>query len=186
MAPTLAEKFGPSGYVPFPSEVILEDRTGQPAVSTEILALEGALPMFRPRIHITDPALRSALVGVLGRQVEAGRSITSYGMVFIVEAPAWATLVTPSDPLDLPTIVLCAQRGAQFAPSASASPRVARKARPSPTAITPAEALRSLTGLAPGMLAGLFMVSRTTFYKWIEGAHHAMNASSTLSMSWPT
>src|SRR5262249_22934958 len=35
--------------------------------------------------------------------------------------------------------------------------------------VTPAEELRALTRLPPGLLADLFGVSRTTFYKWIEG-----------------
>ncbi|HKN58920.1 MAG TPA: hypothetical protein VJV97_08700, partial [Gemmatimonadaceae bacterium] len=87
-----------------------------------------------------------------------------------MDAPGWATLVTPSDPCDLPTLVLRAHRGVPLGSSPSARPRVARKARPVAITITPAEELRSLTGLPPGMLAGLFGVSRTTFYKWIEGA----------------
>jgi hypothetical protein len=148
--------------------VVLEDRTGQP-ISTGILALEGALPLFQSRAPIADSDLRSALVGVLGSHAEGGHSITSYGTVLIMAAPAWATLVTPSDPFDLPTLVIRAHRGVQPVSSA-ARPRIMRKTRPVATTITPAEELRSLTGLQPGMLAGVFGVSRTTFYKWIDGA----------------
>ncbi len=170
MAPTLAERLGPSGYVPFPTDVFLEDRTGQPPISTEILAIEGALPVFQGQGALADPGLRSALVGVLGSQGEPGRSITSYGTVLVMEVPAWATLISPSDPSALPTLVIRSSRAAPLASAAAPSQRVPRRARPPATAITPAEELRSVTGLAPGMLADLFGVSRTTFYKWIEGA----------------
>jgi hypothetical protein len=169
MAPTLTERLGPSGYVPFPTDVVMEDRTGQPPISTEILAIEGALPVFQRQGALADPGLRSALVGVLGSQGEPGGSITSYGTVLVMEVPAWATLVSPSDPSALPMLVIRATRATPVAPVAP-SQRVPRRARPPATVITPAEELRSLTGLAPGMLADLFGVSRTTFYKWIEGA----------------
>lgn len=170
MSPLPVERFSPSGYVPFPADVVLEDGTGQPPISTEILALEGVLPVFEPRAPIVDPTLCSALVGVLGGQPEAGHSITSYGTVLVMDSPGWATLVTPSDPFDLPTLVLRAHRGVSLGSSPSARPPVARKTRPVAITVTPAEELRSLTGLPPGMLADLFGVSRTTFYKWIEGA----------------
>lgn len=38
------------------------------------------------------------------------------------------------------------------------------------TRLTPADELRALTGLPAHLLADLFGVSRTAFYKWIDGA----------------
>lgn len=166
----LSKRTGPSGYVPFPPDLVLRGRTGQQSVSTELLSLEGALPLSQAHTPATDPALRSALVGVLGRR-EEGRSMTSYGTVLVIEPAAVATFVNPpSDPLSLPTFVLHAVRIAHAATHATGASRFTRKTRSAMPAITPAEELRSLTGLAPGRLADLFSVSRTTFYKWMEGA----------------
>jgi len=170
MTLTLVDRQGPSGYLPLPGDVVLEDRTGQPPVANEILALEGSLPVFQHRARVANPALQSSLVEALGGRTGPCPSITSYGTVLVIDAPTWVTLVTSAEPSEFSTVVVRSQRGLQPAPPPSARGRAPAERQNESEVVTPAEELRSITRLPPGMLAELFGVSRTTFYKWVEGA----------------
>jgi hypothetical protein len=158
-----------SAALSFPHEVLVEDRTGQPSIPSP----ESVITTFQPRPSIVDPAFRSALTSILGNR-EPGSSITSYGTTLIMEAPtqAWVMLMPPGDqdPPGLPTLLLRPGRLAPASPRTTASRRAQRRAPRAAAVLTPAEELRRLTGLQPSLLANLFQVSRTTFYKWLEGA----------------
>jgi hypothetical protein len=164
----LLESSSASGYVPFPPDVVLDDRTGQPPVSSELLALDGTLPMLRTyQTHVVN-ALNPSLVGALLARHEPRGANTSYGTVFIVEPSAFCTFVT-YEPFDTSTIVVKLPLSKAVSGFASRIHAAVAK-RGSTEVLTPADELRSLTRLPPAMLADVFGVSRTTFYKWIEGA----------------
>jgi hypothetical protein len=148
---------------------MLDDRTGQAPVSTELLALDGTLPV--PIVHGCEAylanTLTSSFVAALVSRTEPGQTGTSYSTVFIIDPSAFCTFVT-HEPFQLSTVVVKPQRASQVA--LGFSPRIPAAVAGRNEIVTPAEELRSLTRLPPAMLADVFGVSRTTFYKWIEGA----------------
>jgi len=170
MALSLVDRLRPSGYLRFPNDVVLEDRTGQPQVSNEILALDGALPLFKKRAHVANPALQSSLVEALGGRTGTFQSITSYGTGLVIDALVRVTPIASAEPSEFSTVVVRSQCVLQPTPAPpSTKGRGPSDRQDASEVVTPAEDLRSITRLPPGMLADLFGVSRTTFYKWIEG-----------------
>lgn len=165
MALERVELQGPSGYVPYPAAFVLEDRTGQPAIGAEFLALEGLLPLQPAQGTTSDAWLQVSLVDALLGGEERRRSVTSSRNPLIIESPTRFSVAAIDN--DSPSTVLLV--AASPIRSAPAQTRVRREPR-SHSAVTPAEELRSVSGLPPAMLADLFEVSRTAYYKWIEGA----------------
>ena len=167
MALERIELQGPSGYVPYPAAFVLRDRTGQPAVGAELLALDGMLPLQATQGTLSDAWLHASLVEALLGGGERRRSVTSYRNPLTIELPTRFSVAAIDN--DSPSTVLLVVA----APVRSASAPAQKRLRPEPrshSAITPAEELRSISGLPPAMLADLFDVSRTAYYKWMEGA----------------
>lgn len=168
----LQERTGQSGYSPFPPYVVLEERTGQAPVAMEMLSLEGALPLGRIEIKAgdTDADLRMrALDSLLGTR-DATFSITSYREPVVVEAPMWTSFVGSTEGSESPHILIKYLRSMAIPERSSRPLTIPTGDAHSEEALTPAEELRSISGLSPALLGGLFGVSRTTFYNWMEGS----------------
>lgn len=166
MALTLVEQMGPSGYVPLPAGIVMDDRTGQAAVGAEVLSLDGLFPVARVEDPTRDPGLQMSLVGgVLGSRDLRG-TITTYRTPVIIQVPAHVSVVgIDGESLFLKLIVR-----SRIAQPSAALPLRSKPARGAASAATPAEELRAISGLPPALLAQLFGISRTAFYKWMEGA----------------
>jgi hypothetical protein len=155
---------GPSGYVPLPAEIMLDGRTGPLAMGTELLVLDGAFALGRTPSLTTAGKFNVAMVGAL-LSGDSRRSITSYRHALIIEQPMPLRMCAPGE------FVISMKR--KQTATARSHPIEALLIPPKgveSTAATPAEEIRSLTGLSPALLASLFGVSRTTYYKWMEGA----------------
>jgi len=163
---SLVDQMGPSGYAALPPDVVLVDRTGQAAVSAEILPLDGLLSAAPREGSTGDPALQMSLVAAVLGSRDVRRSITSYRNPLIIEAPASVSVVEIDD--DFPRLNLVVRT--RIAESVEQGRPREHRPRPSAAPMSPAEELRSVSGLPPALLAQLFGVSRTAYYKWIEGA----------------
>jgi len=161
--PALLERSRLNGFAPVAQRPLLEDRTGQPLGNAELLAFEGALPVFREGGRAMDPALFALLGGALHGGGIGTTSVTSYRIAVTVEGSGLIRLIAPDHPADPPTVVWHSTRAPLVRESLATKPVVE-------PVVTPAEELRTVTGLPPSLLAGIFDVSRTTFYKWLEGA----------------
>jgi hypothetical protein len=149
---------------------MMEERTG-PAISSAELT---ALAMSTPR-EDTASTLRlhmALLEAILG----AGSTYTATATEQIIRWERATMAVAHAGPskLILPTLagsIDLALRMPDRPPDARPqSPNRSTKARATRAGATPGDELRALTGLSPQLLANLFGVSRTTYYKWIAGA----------------
>ncbi len=178
---------GPSGYVPFPPQIMVEDRTGQTPMTSEVISLEGAMP-FTGALAGTCTALRLWLVSALLDHARQPSSMTTYRAFLIVDSDEPLRRWVPSQRSELGRLAVervpqlrtfdVSVHKIRLEVPRRALVKVARPLTP-----TPAEELRAITGLEAGRLAEVFGVSRTTFYKWMEGAvprearqHHLLEA----------
>jgi len=170
MALTPTERTGPSGYVPFPVDVVLDDRTGQSPLAMEMLSLEGALPVGTIVRAAGDVSLQFSVLGPLLSGKDPGDSITSSRTPVVIDVPAWTSFIAPAEDARFPLLLVRRTRITDPALKIARQPALAARAMATGPAVTPADELRAISGLPPALLAGLFGVSRTTYYKWIEGA----------------
>ena len=162
MTSTLVDKNSPSGYMPFICGQMLGDRTGQPSITTEFFTLGEWWPSFQNQTGFTNPDLRVFWIDV-------DQSKTSYRIELAID-PASVTQFTLGDSFSLPELIIEPKRCVPRVPALLTNNRSLPERENTSTLITPAEELRSLTRLTPAMLADLFGISRTTFYKWMRGA----------------
>lgn len=156
-----------------PIALLVENRTGPAISSAELAALAVNAPSEPVAVPLTlHWALLGAILGTGG----------PYGLTsaeqFIRWQPSAALAHSAPAKLVLPTLagsdVAVVVHARALPPSAeptitAPSPKPA-EIRPPRAGVTPADELRALTRLSPQLLANLFGVSRTTYYKWIEGA----------------
>jgi hypothetical protein len=159
------QEFGPSGYTSLPGQVVLEDRTGYTATLAEVRAFCGVRPSS-PKGSIAEtlgptPWMIGAMLGALVAQGDTTGFVTGYSPPLVIESPAFAVVATspPGGP-GTSFIVRLGRRVRRNTSSRSTS---------SPP-LSAAEELRAISGLQLGKLAEFFGVSRTTYYKWMEGA----------------
>lgn len=156
------EREGPSGYVPLPRDIVLDRRTGQSPVGTELLSLDGIFSLGQLTAATGGGKFQLSLIAAL-LGGDSRRSVTSYRNFMVIEEAMPITYCAPGQ-------VLIGMRRPAGPLPASAEPLRLLPQRAGVIAVTPAEELRTLSGLSPVLLARIFGVSRTTYYKWIEGA----------------
>ena len=154
-----------------PIALLVEDRTGPAISSAELAALAVNAPSEPAAIPLTlHMALLGAMLGTGG----------PYGLTPAEQLIRWqpAAAVASATPAKFVVSTLSGSDVA-IAVHARALPPPAEPTVASPQpgkvwstrkGISAAEELRGLTGLSPQLLANLFGVSRTTYYKWIEGS----------------
>jgi hypothetical protein len=119
-----------------------------------------------------DASLPFSVLGPLLSGQDPGGSITSARTPIVIDLPAWTSFIAPAEDARFPFLLVRrsrikdpAVRGAR-----QSAPTLPLQGTATKPAVTPADELRAISGLPPALLARLFAVSRTTYYKWIEGA----------------
>jgi hypothetical protein len=153
-----------------PVSLLLEERTGPVISSAELTALAMTTPREDTagtlKLHM---ALLGAILGTGGAYTAtATEQIIHWHpatMAVVHAGPAKLVLPTLAGSIDLAFRI--PDRYPDARPQA---PKPSTKAHIARAGVAPADELRTLTGLSPQLLGNLFGVSRTTYYKWIEGA----------------
>jgi hypothetical protein len=159
MSPALAE---------LPVCLLVKDRTGPAISSAELAAL--AMPAREPttagalKLQI---ALLGAVLGAGGTSVATAAEQTIRWEPSTLAHAERSTVIVPTLGGSIDVSIRIPNRYPEVPPRASAASPRARRVR---AGVAPADELRVLTGLSPQLLANLFGVSRTTYYKWIDGA----------------
>jgi len=167
--------------VPFPT-CIIDQRTGQPSLAVELLSLEGTVRIADFRQVCGSPGWRRETL--LGGTERPGWALES-DQCFVIKVSARCNFREIGAANSLSAIwARWTRSGAGECTGylwewllAPPSP-IESFERPSPApsvvsgqpAATPAEELRSITRLAPAILARIFGVSRSMYYRWVEGA----------------
>lgn len=142
-----------SGYVARPQQIVVEDRTGADLVSEVMIPFDRPIPYSNWRTGIAP-----AFAQLVFDQFHGG-STTTYRPVVHIDSNVWANRPYCWDS-DAFVIVKQQRR---------VSPVNVALFRKSEN-LTAAEELRAVSRLTPQQLAQVFGVSRTAFYKWMEGA----------------
>jgi len=161
MAPTESDRVGPNEYVTLP---IRKDRTGRaPPAMEHWPLLEAATGEARIQ---PDACWHD----VLTRMV-IPTSVTSSGARVIIEESSGMTVYSVAAEPEPPHFLELELLWKPMVPNRVAEvPHLGIVDLKPKSTITPANELRLISGLSPGLLARLFGVSRATFYNWMEGA----------------
>jgi hypothetical protein len=153
-----------------PIALLVENRTGPSISSAELAALAVNPPSESAAVPLTlHMALLGAMLGTGGPYgwTSAEQLIRWQPAAAVARATPAKFVVSTLSGSDVAIAVHARALPPPVEPTV-ASPQPA-KIRPTRAGITPADELRGLTRLSPQLLANLFGVSRTTYYKWIEG-----------------
>lgn len=162
MALMISDGTGASGHTPLPGHFALADKTGQLRLYSEKVFFQGG-----------DPGLQMSVLGTVLGGPDTRGSITSYRTVLVLDGCDFSvSVVSPFQGAEFPLLVVKSLRRTRppFGSLVGEAQRNTVTRVRSAQAATPAEELRSISGLPPALLARLFGVSRTTFYKWMDGA----------------
>src|SRR5262245_48805797 len=106
MAVTSTDQASPSGYFPFPANVVvLNDRTGGPLLAMGMLSLEGVLPVGTIVRDAGDASLPFSVLGPLLSGQDPTDSITSYRTLFAIDVPTWTCFIMPAEFVRFPGLL---------------------------------------------------------------------------------